>query len=475
MHTKTSIIATLGPASQSVEILERLIDSGVSVFRLNFSHGTFETHAQTLANINQARRRFGHCIAVLGDLCGPKIRVGQIEPGTVLKEGQDVAVSVGDAVGNASAFTTTYADLLKDVQVGQRILLDDGQLVLKVVENTSDAIRCTVVVGGPLSSRKGMNMPDTHLSAPAITEKDYQCIDWAIANDLDYLALSFVQRVDEVRRLKDHLCRKGSNIQVIPKIEKPLAVQHIESIAQEADGIMVARGDLGVEMDLARVPIVQKEITLLCRRLAKPVIIATQVLQSMIENASPTRAEATDISNAVLECADAVMLSGETAVGKYPVEAVKALAHICRTSEAYQDIQSDPRPAMHTGPEWVEVQAMARSIAQMLDEVKTRCVVLWADNCHKIRLLSKARVDVPILTLTSDPLLARQLALYYGMISMQHPIVNSYDEWICCVEAILKKYHLAEPGDKVLMMPPVPALSTNTAYALIFHTVGTGA
>lgn len=471
MHTKTSIIATLGPASQAVETLEQLIGLGVSVFRLNFSHGTFETHRQTLDNINRARQSFPHCVAVLGDLCGPKIRVGRIEPDTVLKQGQTVTVSVGDAIGNAAAFTTTYADLFQDVQVGQRILLDDGQLALKVVNKAAASILCEVLVGGPLSSRKGMNLPDTHLSTPAITEQDWQCVDWAVANGLEYLALSFVQQPEEVRRLKTYLRQKGSGIQVIPKIEKPMAVRHIEAILHEADGIMVARGDLGVEMDLARVPIVQKEITALCRRWAKPVIIATQVLQSMIENASPTRAEATDISNAVLECADAVMLSGETAVGRHPVEAVKALAHICRVSEAYQDMQSNPRPAMHTPDELVNAQALARSIAMMLDEIKTQCVVIWAQDLHSIRLLSKARIDVPVVTLTSDSFLCRQLALYYGIVSFYHAAVHSYEEWVQAVELILKQNGLASAGDQVLLMPPLPVLSKNTSHSLIFHSI----
>jgi pyruvate kinase len=471
MNTKTSIVATLGPASESVETLERLIQLGVSVFRLNFSHGTFETHQATLNNINQARTKFPYTVAVLGDLSGPKIRIGQIEPGTVLTEGQSVTISVGDALGNAAGFTTSYADLVKDVQVGQRILLDDGQLVLGVTEKISSGIRCTVQVGGPLSSRKGMNLPDTHLSTPAITEKDWQCVEWAIAHELDYLALSFVQQAEEVRELKAYLHRKGSGIQVVPKIEKPKAVQHIESIIDASDAVMLARGDLGVEMDMARVPIVQKEITRLCRRLGKPIIIATQVLQSMIENPSPTRAEATDVSNAVLEFADAVMLSGETAVGKYPVEAVKSLAHICRTSEAYLDMKSHPRPAIETSPEQVEMQAMARSVAQMLDEVKARCVVLWADNPPFIRFLSKARVDVPILSLSSDPQLARQLALYYGMVSMVHPKPASYEQWVREIEKIVLETRLAAAGDQVLMIPPLSVLSKNTCHSLILHRI----
>ncbi|MCE5186295.1 MAG: pyruvate kinase [Planctomycetaceae bacterium] len=471
MNTKTSIVATLGPASQQTETLDKLIGLGVSVFRLNFSHGTFETHQTTLEHINQARKSFPYCVAVMGDLSGPKIRIGQIEPGTSLTEGRTVKVMIGETLGNALAFTTTYADLIKDVQVGQRILLDDGQLVLKVKEKTPTHLVCQVVIGGPLSSRKGMNLPDTQLSTPAITPRDWQCVDWAIAHELDYLALSFVQRADEVRQLKDYLKQKGSRIKVIPKIEKPLAIENIESIIVAADGIMMARGDLGVEMDLAQVPLVQKRITALCRRLGKPVIIATQVLQSMIENFSPTRAEATDVANAVMEYADAVMLSGETAVGKYPVEAVRWLAHICRTTEAYMDSRSEPRPVIDTAPEQMEMQSIARASAAMLDEIKAACVVAWAHDTDDVRLLSKVRIDVPVLSLSADALTARQAALYYGMVSMQHAEPASYDEWVAAAEKVVTALGLAGPGQHLLMMPPRSTLSQHTAYTLTFHTV----
>jgi pyruvate kinase len=257
----------------------------------------------------------------------------------------------------------------------------------------------------------------------------------------------------------------------VPKIEKPLAVINIESIVHLSDAIMVARGDLGVEMDMARVPLVQREITQLCRQAGKPVIIATQVLQSMIESASPTRAEATDVANAVSECADAIMLSGETAVGKYPVHAVKSLAHICRVSEAYQDTFNTPRPAMQTVPDLEAMQAIARCVAQMLDEVKAKCVAVWADSPDFLRLLSKARVDVPVLALTNKALAARQSALYYGVISMEHSAISSYEQWVERVEKIVEDNHLAEPGDKILMIPPLSVLSKNTQNALILHTI----
>ncbi|MHC5086748.1 MAG: pyruvate kinase, partial [Planctomycetota bacterium] len=354
---------------------------------------------------------------------------------------------------------------------GHRILIDDGQLALKVVDKTSDKLKCKVRVGGALSSRKGMNLPDTDLSVPAITEKDWQCVDWAIENNLDYLSLSFVQRSKEIQELTEYIQKKDSPIKVIAKIEKPLAVDNIESILHAADGIMVARGDLGVEMDLAQVPLVQKQITALCRRFAKPVIVATQVLQSMIENASPTRAEATDVSNAVLEFADAVMLSGETAVGKYPVAAVKTLAHICKSTEVYIEGLNEPRPRMDRANEIAHAEALARAVAHMLDEVEAAMVVLWAENEAICRLLSKARIDDPILALCPDAVTARQLSLYYGVVSVHHQPISSYDEWIAAVRKVVLENGWASKGENLLLLPPLAALSENTAGAIIMHTI----
>jgi len=468
---KTSIISTLGPASDSLEVIRELLAAGVSVFRLNFSHGTFDDHKALLDNINQARAELPYAISVMGDLCGPKIRIGTVEPDTVLVEDSDVTVTVGDEISNAGHLTTSFADLVDDVQTGQRILIDDGGLVLRVVDKAADRLQCKVLVGGPVSSRKGMNLPDTNLTTAAITDKDWQCVDWAIDNKLDYLSLSFVQHAKEIQALRDYVQKKGSPIKVIAKIEKPLAVENIESILFAADGIMVARGDLGVEMDLAQVPLVQKKLTTLCRRFAKPVIVATQVLQSMIENASPTRAEATDISNAVMESADAVMLSGETAVGQHPVTAVKTLAHICQTTEDYLDQLNELRPRMDRAPELRQAEAVARSVAHMLDEVAAAMVVVWAENAAICRLLSKARIDDPILALCPDPVIARQLSLYYGVISMHCAKADSYEQWVADAERIVLKNNWAAEGENLLLIPPLSVLSKDTAGAIIMHTI----
>ena len=471
--SKTAIIATLGPASDSVEMIREFIAHRVSTFRLNFSHGTFDSHKKVLDNINQARGEFTHSISVMGDLCGPKIRIGEIEPGTILDDDQQVTISVSNETGNASHFTTTYKDLIKDIETGQRILIDDGLIVLGVLSKSTDVITCKVLVGGKLSSHKGMNLPDTHLSTKAITEKDWQCVDWAIENNLDYLALSFVQYADEIRELKQYLADKGSHIKVVPKIEKPLAVENIESIVHVSDAILIARGDLGVEMDLACVPLVQKKITSLCRRLGKPVIVATQVLQSMIENASPTRAEASDISNAVLDYADALMLSGETAVGKYPIEAIKSLGHISRTTEVILEKRNDPRPRIEVCPGLAVKAAVARSVAHLMDEMKAKLVVACVQTNDIASLLGKARIDVPILALCPDEKMACQISLNYGLFSVHQPLEPvPFQQWVKQTEQLILENGWAQKGDQLLLIPPVSVLAVNTMGAIIMHEIG---
>lgn len=469
--SKTGIVATLGPASESASLISAFISHHVCTFRLNFSHGTFEGHAAMLEHINRVRGQFLHSVAVMGDLCGPKIRTGLVEAGTVLLEGRELDISVGEMVGRAGHITTMYTDFVRDVQPGQRILIDDGQLVLAVLSKTDERVHCKVLVGGSLSSHKGINLPDTQLSTPAITDKDWQYVDWAIEHDLDYLALSFVQQPDEIRQLKDYLQDKGSGINVIAKIEKPQAVENIESIIHAADGIMIARGDMGVEMDLARVPLVQKRITALCRHFGKPAIVATQVLQSMMDNPSPTRAEASDICNAVMDFADAIMLSGETAVGTYPKEAVQSLAHVSRTTEAYLDGLDAPRAKVDTIPELASRESIARSVAHMLDEVKVKLVAAWTQSGATTRLLSKMRIDVPILSLCPDRLTARQLSLSYGVLSVHQAPLDSYAAWVERIEEMVLDKGWAAKGENLMLIPPEELLSSGTATALILHTI----
>lgn len=472
MFTKTGIVATLGPASAGRDRIQQLIEAGVTTFRLNFSHGDPATHGAMLENIRMAAKEFPHAVAVMGDLCGPKIRTGLIEPdGGIMEEGSQVILTAQEIPGTPQRFSISYPNLIKDVRIGQRILLDDGSLVLQAEAKEQGCLRCRVLVGGPLHSRKGVNLPETDLRIPAITPQDWQWVDWAVRQELDYLALSFVQQAEEVLRLKEVLQEKGSPIKVVSKIEKPRAVDNLESIIQASDAVLVARGDLGVEMPAAEVPLIQKRITNLCRRFGKPVIVATQVLQSMIEHPSPTRAEVSDIANAVMDYADAVMLSGETAVGKYPLQAVQVIRQVCGKAEQYLDAANLPRPPMETDPALHDLSVIARSVAQMVDEIDCALVVVGTKTGTTARLLSKARFDVPILSFCPDPRMNRQIGMHYGVISVSCPMMKDLREFAAYAEAAILRHGWAEEGRQILILPGRDLLPKRNSHAIILHTL----
>ena len=470
--TKTKIVATVGPASASEQMLATLLNEGVNVFRLNFSHGTLAEHEVVLERLNRLRQEHWQSIAVMGDLSGPKIRVGLIEPeGEVLEPADEVMIVKGLERGNAHRFGITYDKLIDDMQVGERIFLDDGGRLLEVVGKERDSLRCRVLVGGALYSHKGVNLPDTEVSAPAITEYDWRCVQWAMEHGLDYLAMSFVRRADDIRELQTYLDKAGSHIKVVAKIEKPQAVAALEEVVGASDAVLVARGDLGVEMDLAEVPLVQKRITDLCRRLGKPVIVATQMLQSMIESPTPTRAEANDVANAILDFADAVMLSGETAVGAYPVRSVQTMRHIAEVTERYMDQVEMVRPRIDISRELVLTAAIARSVAQIIDEVGAKLAAVWSQSGSAARLLSKARVDVPVLALSSDETTCRQMALDYGILPYHHPVPEDAADFAELVEALVVKLGLADVGDQIVLIAGRPVGAVGTTNTLLVHTV----
>ena len=351
MQTKTKIIATLGPASSDEGTIRLLIEQGVNVFRLNFSHGDFDSHLQRLQTINKIRETLPFSVAVMGDLCGPKIRLGDVadEP-VIVEEGDQIILTNKPEMypDKKFVFTTNYPALTQDVEPGDRVLIDDGQIALGVSDKNRNSLTCRVMVGGPISSRKGINLPDSDVSTPAITKRDWECVDWAIQNNLDYLALSFVRNAEEITTLKNYINGRESSIRVVSKIEKPQAIENLEEILKASDAALIARGDLGVEMPLEELPLLQKRITARCRKLGKPVIVATQMLQSMIDCPVPTRAEVSDVANAIMDYTDAIMLSGETAVGKYPIMAVKTMSRICKATEKYLDDADQERPTFET-------------------------------------------------------------------------------------------------------------------------------
>lgn len=471
MITKTTIVATLGPTTASEAMIKALIDRRVTVFRLNFSHGTFESHQATLDTIRRVSQSVPWAVCVMGDLCGPKIRAAKIEPEGLLQIGDQVVLRADSDAGTPLCFGITMPQLVQDVCVGQRILIDDGSIRLQVVGKEPQYLTCKVQVGGKISSGKGINLPDSQLRIPAITDRDWTYVDWAVRNDLDYLALSFVQTADEIHTLRQRLAEKNSPIRIVAKIEKPLAVANLESILNASDALLVARGDLGVEMDLAQVPPAQKKMTALCRRFGKPVIVATQVLQSMIQNPVPTRAEASDVANAVMDYADAIMLSGETAVGAWPIQAVEFMGHACRVTERYLEQADEARQPIETLPELHEREALTRSVAMMLDRMKVRLIVAWTESGMTARLLSKARPDVPVLALCPDARTARQLAFYYGVLSICVRRSDDLKAWLKQVEMLCLDNEWAQKGDSLLLLPPEELLSPQNRWSVIMHTI----
>ena len=470
--TKTKIVATLGPASNTVESIERLFTAGVDVVRLNFSHGDFEEHEALLQAV---RRACGdeRTIAVMGDLCGPKIRTGRIDPEPqTLEAGQEVMIVAGLEVGTAQALGTNYQHFAGDVACGDRIFIDDGRIALQVLDIADGVVRCRVDVGGLLKSHKGINLPDSRLSTPSITDRDWAWVGWAVQHDLDYLALSFVRSAEDVKTLKQHLAEKNAPLKVVAKIETPQSICDLENIIRAADAVLVARGDLGVEMSLEEVPLLQKRITHLGRHHGKPVIVATQMLQSMINAPEPTRAEVSDVSNAVMDLADAVMLSGETAIGRYPAPTVRMMDRIARTAEQFLEHAEYAKPVQAFTDAPLAVRAsLIRSVGQIVEDVGARFVAVWTTSGITAQLLSKARIDVPILTISDNPRICRQMSLYYGVIPHCHPLPAHVPDLAGLVDQILLDKEWAHAGDRVLLLAGAPFTDSTTVDTLTVHTI----
>ena len=488
-HAK--IVATLGPASDSPEMLDKLIEMGVSVFRLNFSHGTLADMDTRIANVREASMRSGRSIAILGDLQGPKMRVGpvpDIDPngGIVVKTGDSVIFrkDQGEAgiVDGRATFSATFDPLYSDVLPGQRVLINDGAIrMLAVKREPGESLKCKVTVGGRITSAKGINLPESDISVPAITERDWECAKWAVDNGVDYLALSFVRTADEVHELIAKLkewctpdlpwaeAEMSLRIPVIVKIEKPQAVDNLAAIIEATDAVMVARGDLGVEMDVAKVPVVQKYILAMCNEQGKPCIVATQMLESMIDSPSPTRAEASDVANAVFDGCDAVMLSGETAVGKYPDIAVDTMQRIIKVTESRMDQLAHAQSVPTNLKEYpFRSAAMARGVWHMAEEIGAKAVVVWSQTGGMARYLSQNNFRVPIYAYTSSGIGSRRMALFGGVspILTEPPPTGMLWEWTDQVEQMLIARGLVNEGDPVLLVAGKP-LGANLAQSTV--------
>ncbi|MER7562634.1 pyruvate kinase [Streptomyces sp. NPDC097941] len=462
---RAKIVCTLGPATHSYDQIKALVDAGMDVARFNLSHGGYAEHEERYHHVRKASDETGRSVGLLADLQGPKIRLGHFTEGPVLLErGDSFTITVEkDAQGDQRSCGTTYSGLAADVTVGERILVDDGKVCLEVTSVEGPRVHTRVIEGGMVSDHKGLNLPGVAVSVPALSEKDEEDLRWALRMGFDVIALSFVrsgQDIEAVHRIMDE---SGRRLPVIAKVEKPQAVDAIDDIVAAFDGIMVARGDLGVEMPLEQVPLVQKRAIKLAKRNAKPVIVATQMLDSMIENSRPTRAEASDVANAIIDGTDAVMLSGETSVGKYAVETVRTMAKIVAAAE--EDILAKGLPPLtERNKPRTQGGAVARAAAEMGDFLGAKFLVAFTQSGDTVRRLSRYRSPIPLLAFTPEPATRSQLSLTWGVETFLGPHADSTDAMVDQVDELLLRYGRCEKGDVVVITagsPPGVSGSTN--------------
>ncbi|MEY9963790.1 pyruvate kinase [Streptacidiphilus sp. MAP12-16] len=461
---RAKIVCTLGPATDSYDQIKTLVDAGMDVARFNLSHGSYAEHEERYRRVRKAADETGRSVGVLVDLQGPKIRLDTFAEGPVLLErGDEFTITTEDVPGDRHGCGTTYKGLCGDVTPGERILVDDGRVALEVVSVDGPRVHCVVLEGGMVSDHKGLNLPGVAVSVPALSDKDVADLRWGLRIGADIVALSFVRSAEDIKDVHEIMRKEGRFVPVIAKVEKPQAVANLEGIVMAFDGVMVARGDLGVEMPLEQVPLVQKHAIKLCRRNAKPVIVATQMLDSMINASRPTRAEASDVANAVLDGADAVMLSGETSIGKYPTETVRTMARIICAAE--EDIIEAGLPALtESNKPRTQGGAVARAAAEIGDFLGARYLVAFTQSGDTARRLSRYRSPIPVLAFTYEPAVRSQLSLSWGVETFMGPLVETTDEMVAQVDAALLDIGRCNPGDIVVITagsPPGLAGSTN--------------
>ena len=467
--TGTKFVATIGPATSSPQALERLLRAGADVVRLNFSHGRRSDHEQAVKAIREVSTRLNLPVAIMGDLCGPKIRLLEIAGSSVdVAPGQTLRIVSTPVLGDAERVAVNDPGVIADVEVGHRLLIDDGTVRFHVVAKDADGLVCECNVGGKLRDHKGLNLPDTDLRNPALTEKDKDDAAWAVEAGLECIALSFVRRAEDVEELREHLASVGGNCHIVSKIETRRSLDNLDAIIEASDGILVARGDLGVEVDVATVPRLQKDMTDRCRRAGKPVIVATQMLQSMVESPVPTRAEVSDVANAILDGADAVMLSAETAVGKYPIQAIEVLERVAQETEAYDEHRF---PLVEAGGELEVATAVARSICAVANDIGALAVAVWTETGTLARLVSKHRLDRPVIALTPSPTVRRRMSLYYGVIPIQADNPLEISALIAQADWVLTAGEWARPGDLVVIGFGPRSLACGDTGSIFIHTV----
>jgi pyruvate kinase len=456
-YNKTKIVATVGPASNSKEMLKRLIACGVDVFRLNFSHGSHEGHQQVIQTIKELREETGSYVSILQDLQGPKIRVEEVENnGVEIFAGDTLTITTEKVTGNARCVSTSYPSLPQDVAIGDMVLIDDGKIELRVSAKSEISIETEVIYGGVLRSRKGINLPNTHVSAPSLTDKDYHDLMFGIREGVDWVALSFVRTAEDILHLRSILDREGVKTGIIAKIEKPQAISNIDGILEASDGIMVARGDLGVEILMEDVPVTQKMLVRKANLAAKPVIVATQMLESMIENPRPTRAETNDVANAVMDGADAVMLSAESASGKYPELAVKSMARIIHSIEENVDGIYHRFQDLNTQSPEFYAESLIHSGCVLAANTRAKAICTLTSSGFSAAMISHFRPKADIFIFSRRKNLLTRLSLYWGVRSIFYERTKATDETISDLEEILKKNSHIGSGDAFITMASIP-------------------
>ncbi|NLF01033.1 MAG: pyruvate kinase [Anaerolineales bacterium] len=452
---RTKIVCTLGPASGDAEVVRGLVRAGMSVARINFSHGDHATHQQAMQTVRRVAAEERRLVAIMADLQGPKLRVGRIPGGSVeLLEGETVTLALELDGGQRGVIPVPHPELLGDLDAGERVLLDDGGLELEVLEEGRGRVLCRVIIGGLLSSHKGINVPTTNLHFSAVTDKDREDVQFALAHDVDFFAASFVRSAADIQELRRLIRDAGAHVAIVAKIEKREALVRFDEILDAANGVMVARGDLGVETPPEQVPFHQKHIIQLCNRVGKPVITATQMLQSMIESPRPTRAEASDVANAILDGTDAVMLSGETAVGQYPVRAAQTMAAICANAEAHLACHPVP-PSPVSSPDAV-TGAISYAAVRIAEEVGAKAIVTATMSGTTARMVARHRPPVPIIAVTPNEVTLDRLALVWGVIPMKVAGFSTTDEMVHVMIRAAREAGLAAPGERVVLTAGIP-------------------
>ncbi|MAE85422.1 MAG: pyruvate kinase [Flammeovirgaceae bacterium] len=458
LFKKTKIVATIGPASRNKETLRELIKAGANVFRLNFSHGSHDDHKKTIDMVRELNDELGSSVALLQDLQGPKIRVGKVEnDGVPIHPGQQLIITTEDILGTSEKVSTVYEGIVNDVKPGDTILMDDGNIELKTIKVEGNEVYTEVVHGELLKSRKGINLPDSNVSAPSMTEKDIEDLEFAFQFDLEWVALSFVRKASDIHQIKERIAKAGVNTKVIAKVEKPEAIANLDEIIEATDGVMVARGDLGVEVPSERVPILQKRMVRKCNRLGKPVIIATQMMESMIENPRPTRAETNDVANAVFDGADAIMLSAESASGKFPVQAVQQM------SKTIQAVEGDSRTIYSKFQEEDSESStrlndlLIRSACRLADNVEAKALIGMTKSGYSGYRLAMHRPKAHIFLFTNQKYLLRQMNLVWGVTGFYYDKEEGIDTTLEQIEKRLVQEGYLEKGDVFINTASMPA------------------